>query len=195
MDHTGRIWDWFGVAEGDLNRIAEWLAAEGFQVEEIPAGRRLVIFSGSAARVASAFHTEIHRYLVNGEIHRANADDPAIPEGLVGVVVGIASLNDFESRAAVVSVKPAHVEPAASEPDFTTGSSHYMAGGFRHDLRRQLALFRQHRRRRNQHRRGGAQQSKDRGPAGFPIHDGPSGESAHRDRERPRPWRALLRPG
>jgi subtilase family serine protease len=39
----------FGVAEGDSNRITEWLAAEGFQVEEIPAGRRLVIFGGSAA--------------------------------------------------------------------------------------------------------------------------------------------------
>ena len=120
MDHTGRIWDWFGVAEGDLNRIAEWLAAEGFQVEEIPAGRRLVIFSGSAARVASAFHTEIHRYLVNGETHRANADDPAIPEALAGVVAGILSLNDFQSQAAL-----AYIEPAAAEPDFTAGSSHY----------------------------------------------------------------------
>ena len=35
---------WFGVAEGDLNRITECLAAESFQVEEILAGRRLVIF-------------------------------------------------------------------------------------------------------------------------------------------------------
>jgi subtilase family serine protease len=55
-------------------------------------------------------------------MHRANADDSAIPEALVGVIVGIASLNDFQSEGTV-----AHLEPAAMTPDFTTGSSHYMA--------------------------------------------------------------------
>ena len=114
----------FGVASRDLDRITAWLEAEGFQVEEIPAGRRLVIFSGSAAQVAFAFHTEIHRYFVNGKMHRANADDPAIPEALAAAVVGIVSLNDFQSEGAL-----GHIEPAApnAAPDFTTGSSHYMA--------------------------------------------------------------------
>jgi hypothetical protein len=40
----------FGLGEGDLDRITAWLESEGFQVEEIPAGRRLVIFSGRRAQ-------------------------------------------------------------------------------------------------------------------------------------------------
>src|SRR6516165_1878959 len=45
---------------------------------------------------------------------------PRFPKPLAGVVAGIASLNDFQSQAAL-----AHIEPAAAQPDFTTGSSHY----------------------------------------------------------------------
>ena len=39
------------------------LGQHGFTVDEIAAGRRQIVFSGSAAQVAQAFHTEVHGYM------------------------------------------------------------------------------------------------------------------------------------
>ncbi|HJT33615.1 MAG TPA: Ig-like domain repeat protein, partial [Pirellulales bacterium] len=55
----------------------------------------VIEFSGDAGKVAAAFHTEIHRYVVRGRAHWANAGDPAIPAALAPAVAGIVSLNDF----------------------------------------------------------------------------------------------------
>ena len=57
--------------------------------------------SNSAARrtrCRKLFHTEMHKYLVNGQMHIANDRDPQIPEALAPVVMGIASLHDFRPR-------------------------------------------------------------------------------------------------
>jgi subtilase family serine protease len=35
--------------------------------------------TGSAAQMESAFHVELHNYLVNGETHFANATEPSVP--------------------------------------------------------------------------------------------------------------------
>ena len=69
----------FGVSETDATQIAAWLQQHGMEVEEVSAGRRSIVFSGSAAQVESAFHTQIHTYKIGDEIHHANASDPEIP--------------------------------------------------------------------------------------------------------------------
>jgi len=43
-------------------------------------------------QVFDAFHTQIHRYQVEGVAHVANAQDPQIPVALSGVVDGVVSL-------------------------------------------------------------------------------------------------------
>jgi subtilase family serine protease len=91
----------FGASAGNLDRIAAWLSGHGFTVNEVAASHRLVIFSGTAAQVADAFHTELHRYRVNGALHMANAQDPQIPAALAGVVSGVVSLNDFRRTSAI----------------------------------------------------------------------------------------------
>jgi subtilase family serine protease len=71
--------------------------------------------------VEAAFHTEIHAYRVNGELHRANASEPEIPAAFLAVVGGLASLHDF-------GAKPLHARVAVEpEPGFTTGGAHYLA--------------------------------------------------------------------
>jgi subtilase family serine protease len=55
-------------------------------------------FSGSAGQVQEAFHTTIHKYLINGQQHWANASDPQIPTALLPAVAGIASLNNFPRK-------------------------------------------------------------------------------------------------
>ena len=68
------------------------------QVEEVTAGRRSIIFSGTAAQVQTAFHTAIHTYKIGDEVHHANVNDPEIPAALVQVVGGVVSLHDFHSE-------------------------------------------------------------------------------------------------
>src|SRR5438445_543672 len=64
------------------------------------APRRMVIeFSGTAGQVRSAFHTEIHRFVINGEEHTANVADPQVPAALAPVVSGVVSLHDFPKRS------------------------------------------------------------------------------------------------
>lgn len=46
-----------------------------------------------------AFHTELHKFVVNGETHVANASEPSVPEALAPVVRGLVALNDFPRRS------------------------------------------------------------------------------------------------
>jgi subtilase family serine protease len=119
----------FGVAQEDLDVIANWLEGHGFRVNGIARGRRSIEFSGTAGQVENAFHTEIHRYLVDGVGHVANATDVAIPDALAGVVGGVASLHDFHARPLhhVVGQPMLPGNPAAGSPAAQTdlsGGSH-----------------------------------------------------------------------
>ena len=86
----------FGASDQDIQKITSWLQSHGFQVNSAIRGRNMIDFSGTAAQVQSAFHTEIHRYVLNnGEEHFGNSADPAIPSALTPLVVGVRSLNNF----------------------------------------------------------------------------------------------------
>src|SRR5215472_7282762 len=93
----------FGPADADLQTITSWLQSHGFQVGSTK-GRTTLEFSGSASQVQEAFHTTIHKYVVNGQQHWANASDPSIPTALTPAVSGIASLNDFPRKAMNIPV-------------------------------------------------------------------------------------------
>jgi subtilase family serine protease/sugar lactone lactonase YvrE len=88
----------FGAATADIEQVSRWLASHGFAVSEVSAGRTVIEFSGTAAQVRQAFHTEIHRFAVAGEEHWANAKDPEIPVALAPVVAGVVSLSDFRPQ-------------------------------------------------------------------------------------------------
>jgi uncharacterized membrane protein len=90
----------FGASANDVAQVAGWLETEGLNVEGVTASRRAIVFSGTAGQVENAFHTEMRRYSVQGQIHYANATDPEIPQALAGVVRGIVSLHDFRSAPA-----------------------------------------------------------------------------------------------
>ena len=113
----------FGLSSNDLSKITAWLESRGFVVQEIPASRNAISFSGSAAQVAAAFGTAIHRYVVNGQQHYANAGEPFVPSALAGLVSGFAGLNDFRPRPKVLRRMDAR-----PRPDFTDGmTDHFLA--------------------------------------------------------------------
>jgi uncharacterized protein (TIGR03437 family) len=111
--------DRFGLSQHDLDKISAWLQAEGFTVEYAARGRNWLAFSGTAGQVRAAFHTEIHRYRVDGEMHFAAAAEPSIPASLEPVVAGFAGLDDFYPKA-----------PRRPSPAYTDGTgAHTLAPG------------------------------------------------------------------
>ncbi len=115
----------FGVGSSELALVTAWLAVHGFTVEEISAGHRLIVFSGTAGKVASAFHTELHQYRVDGIEHIANSTDPQIPAALAGVVGGVVTLSDFRRASQVASQRPfASKSENSVGPEYSAGSTH-----------------------------------------------------------------------
>ncbi len=110
---------WFGASQRDLAEVQSWLEGRGFTVDEAPAGRRSIVFSGTASQVESAFHTELRHYRVNGIRHLANASDLEIPQALAGLVAGISTLHDFGRQ-------PLHSERITPEMNSSSGY-HYLA--------------------------------------------------------------------
>jgi subtilase family serine protease len=91
--------DRFGVSASDLDRVVDWLHAQGFTIDEIARNRRSVTFTGSASQIETAFRTPIHEYIVDGVTFYENANDPYVPEALGDVVMGFRSLNNFRLKA------------------------------------------------------------------------------------------------
>jgi uncharacterized protein (TIGR03437 family) len=116
--------DRFGLSAADFGKVSAWLQSAGFTIRHQARGRNWIAFSGTAGQTARAFHTSIHRYVINdgsvtdGDTHYANATEPSVPEALADVAGGLLGLNNF------------HMQPAAhlvSTPAYTKGSSHYLA--------------------------------------------------------------------
>jgi hypothetical protein len=94
----------FGPADADIQTVKQWLTSHGFTGIKLGPGRTVVEFSGSVGSVRNAFHTEIHRYLVNGKEHIANTSDPQIPAAIAPVVSGIVSLHSFRPTSHIIHV-------------------------------------------------------------------------------------------
>ena len=111
----------FGVGDTDIAAVTGWLASHGFTVGGVSNGRNIIEFFGTAGQVAEAFHTAIHKYVVNGQEHWANASDPQIPAALAPVVAGVSTLHNFRKVSQIAALKPHVVRSAAtgSQPTFT----------------------------------------------------------------------------
>jgi subtilase family serine protease len=110
----------FGLSRTDLEKIASWLEAQGFTVDQTARSRTWIAFSGTAGQVEAAFRTRIHHYLVGGEMHYANTTNPSVPAALADVVAGIRSLNDFRMKPVGLSSKGS--KRPLPIPYFTTGT-------------------------------------------------------------------------
>lgn len=117
--------DRFGVSQADLQSISAWLAANGFKVNRVNKARTIVEFSGSIGQLQTAFHTQIHKFEVNGEKHLANISDPQIPAALGPVVTGVSGLNNFFPKPQHTKAIPGRYDPASGKlvPELTTGSA------------------------------------------------------------------------
>jgi len=144
----------YGPSDVDIAKLTQWLSGHGFQVNRIAQGRGSIEFSGTANTVASAFHTQIHSYMVKGEQRYANASNPQIPAALTPVVAGVLSLHNFvkQSSARILGkavansgktapaqgtvrtkselvYQPSLTQPNLTKPNFTNSGSNYVGPG------------------------------------------------------------------
>lgn len=89
----------FAPADQDVQAVSNWLASQGFTVNQVSKGKAAIQFSGTAGLVRNSFHTELHTYVRNGVTFHSNNQDPQIPSALAPVVSGIAALNDIQPQS------------------------------------------------------------------------------------------------
>jgi subtilase family serine protease len=125
----------FGPAKEDLAQISSWLRQQGFTVTKVARGEQWIEFSGTAAQVEGAFHTEMHNYVVNGEHHVANSTDISLPQAMTPVVSGVLSLHNFLKQPFHIKTQFVHRDAASGRlvPDLTgstpNGVAHFVAPG------------------------------------------------------------------
>jgi subtilase family serine protease len=119
--------DRFGMTRNDISRVQAWLEAQGFTVTSIANSRNQISFDGTVAQVQAAFRTEMHNYLVDSEVHLANATNPSVPAALAGLVLAMGNLHNFSPKPrAILRTKPL----TGTQPHFTdTGGDHFLAPG------------------------------------------------------------------
>jgi len=95
----------FGPADADVQVVKGWLESHGFEVTNVTKGRTVIEFNATAGLISQAFHTNLHKFVVNGEAHWANISDPQIPAAIAPVVDGLTSLHSFFKKPMHVIVK------------------------------------------------------------------------------------------
>jgi hypothetical protein len=113
----------FGPSDQDIATVENWLQGHGFSIARVNPGKQTIEISGTVAQLRSAFHTQIHKYEVNGETHYANAGDPSIPDALAPVVGGFVSLNNFRLKSYAQKLGEASYSPSTgrAKPSWTIG--------------------------------------------------------------------------
>ncbi len=97
------VGDRFGASAHDISAMTGWLQAQGLHVDAVANSRTRIDFSGSAARVAAAFGSRLHAYLVNGEQRIAPVGVTQIPAALsplVDSVRGLVTVHETASHGA-----------------------------------------------------------------------------------------------
>ncbi|HSB63376.1 MAG TPA: S53 family peptidase, partial [Thermoanaerobaculia bacterium] len=107
----------FGASDGDVAALEDWLESHGLEVEDVPAGRAALVFSGRAADVERAFDTELHQVFAEGRVRIANVRPPRLPLDLARRVSGVLSLHSFRRRHPLTRRNPAN----------TSGNAHSLA--------------------------------------------------------------------
>lgn len=110
----------FGAADSDVAAVTSWLTGQGFTVNSVYPNKTQIDFSGTAAQIRQAFHTQENIYTINNVKHLSNASDISIPAALKNVVAGVMGLNDFHPTALVK--KPEVAKWNASKKGFVSKS-------------------------------------------------------------------------
>src|SRR5208282_522263 len=97
----------FGPADGDFNKVSQWLTAEGFQVTGGAASAGDIKFSGSVLTIGRVFNTRIVKFAADGSKF-GNTNDPEIPAEFADLISNISGLNNL------MRIVPLHRAPVSA---------------------------------------------------------------------------------
>jgi hypothetical protein len=120
--------DRFGMSHNDINKVVSWLQSQGLTVTRTANSRNQVFFEGTVAQIEVVFHTEIHNYLVGGEMHYANATEPSVPAALSGIALAVQNLHNFQPKP---RANLRRMSSDGADPYFTShiSGNHFLAPG------------------------------------------------------------------
>ena len=111
--------DRFGMSQPDIDKVTAWLQSHGLHVERVAISRTQIFFSGKAAQIQAALHTQLHQFVQDGETHFANATEPAFPTAMAGSVLAVRNLNSFRPKPRALKER----KVSSAEPHFTNGAT------------------------------------------------------------------------
>jgi hypothetical protein len=107
----------FGAADGDIARLSAWLESQQLTVDGVSRARDRIRFSGTAAQIATAFGTQLHRFQAGASVAYAPAGAVTVPAAFGGVVRAVQNLSSFRPQR---HLRPMPPRPA---PDFTSSQT------------------------------------------------------------------------
>lgn len=124
----------FGPTQADVDKAVAFLKKAGATGIEVSGNRQAITFTGTAARLESAFRTRLGTYhdTVSGRDFFANDAAPSVPADVSGVVAGVVGLDDHAVRThAPTTVAKPNVVKAVTPPVLKTayGTSGLSATG------------------------------------------------------------------
>jgi subtilase family serine protease len=108
----------FGRSTNEVQRVANWLSEEGFQIDQVWPNNLAITFKGVASAVQLAFGVTMGRYLdsENGRLFFSNQQEPTLPADLAAIIQDLIGLNDaYPYKAGSSRSDVAHV--AAKDSD------------------------------------------------------------------------------
>jgi subtilase family serine protease len=91
----------FAPTAGDVARLREFLISRNLSISAVDKSNHFISAQGRVSDVQSAFHVQINRFQVNGQIHRANLSEPVLDASIAPLVKAIQGLNNFSYQSYV----------------------------------------------------------------------------------------------
>jgi subtilase family serine protease len=110
----------FGAAPADIAATEAWLEQQGFVIQGVSRSSDRIMFSGTAAQVASAFGAPLHYFSTADGTRFAPASPLSIPSALAPSVLAISNLSDFRPKP---HLKLRSAATTAANPSFTSGQT------------------------------------------------------------------------
>jgi subtilase family serine protease len=103
----------FGATPEQITAVKQWLTGAGLTVTATT--EHYIEVSGTTAAADKAFSTSLHRYSVDGGVHRAPASDVVVPASVASAVLGVTGLADLTPKAKSSAVPVAGADAAGSK--------------------------------------------------------------------------------
>ena len=96
----------FSPSTTSVNQVETWLKAQGFTLSALPANRKYVEATGTAAQAAATFSTSFAEYKVDGKTVRSNTTPLSVPAA-AGDVEGVVGLDESQLLVHANQITPA----------------------------------------------------------------------------------------